>query len=234
MKFWHRLSEKLNFLACPACSSGNGYGINELCDDCRKKLVFFSDFCCKNCGGELDGVLGCCSKCLKEGVRPFDEAASVFAYRDFGRDIVLKFKSADALPFGRIFGRMAADRLLEYYAHWEFDMIVPVPLHWSRRFSRTYNQSAIFAEFLAERLHVPCVHKALRRVKRTRSQKFLSGKERHNNLRDAFKGRPELVKNRKILLADDIFTTGATLSCCAEELKKCGAERIYVISIARA
>lgn len=228
------ISEKLNFLACPACNSGNGHGINDLCDECRKKLLFFGDNVCYGCGGELDGVLSCCSKCMKEDKRPFLEAASVFAYNGYGRDLILKYKSQHILPFARIFADMASERIQSHYAHWDFDMIVPVPLHWSRKFSRTFNQSELFADFLGKKLECPAVPKALQRVKRTKSQKFLSGAERHKNLRDAFRGTPNLVRNKKILLVDDVFTTGATLSCAAEALLEAGAEMVYVFSVARA
>ena len=234
MNFLCFISEKLNFLACPAFNTGNGHGINDLCDDCRKKLLFFSSDCCKTCGGELDGVLGCCSKCMKEGERPFIEAASVFAYSGFGKEIILKYKSKGAISFSRIFGRMAVKRIIENYPHWDFDIIVPVPLHWTRKFTRTYNQSELPAQFMSIALGKPCIGRALKRIKRTKNQKFLSGKERHRNLKDAFKADPKYVKNKKILLIDDVFTTGATLSCAAEELLNSGAEYVYVLSFARA
>ncbi|MBR2510180.1 MAG: ComF family protein [Lentisphaeria bacterium] len=234
MKIVRFISEKLNFLACPACNNGNGHGINDLCDDCRFKLLFFGNNVCYSCGGELDGVLSCCTKCMKEEKRPFLEAASVFAYSSYGRELILKYKSEHILPFARIFARMAAERIRSNYAHWQFDMVVPVPLHWSRKFSRTFNQSELLAEFLGKELLSPVAAQALSRTKRTKSQKFLSGTERHKNLRDAFKANPEIVKNKKVLLLDDVFTTGATLSCAAEALMNAGAECVYVLSIARA
>lgn len=234
MNFLRFVSEKLNFLACPACNTGNGCGINDLCADCRAKLLFFGNNVCYCCGGELDGVLSCCTKCMKEGKRPFIEAASVFVYSGFGRDLILKYKSEHILAFARIFSKMAAERLKSNYQHWEFDMIVPVPLHWSRKFSRTFNQSELLVSFLGKELAVPVRTNALVRVKRTKSQKFLSGAERHKNLRGAFKANPSVMKNQRILLVDDVFTTGATLSCAAEALLDGGAKHVYVLSIARA
>ena len=234
MKVLRFISEKLNFLACPACSSGNGHGINDLCDDCRRKLFFFGDNVCYACGGELDGVLSCCSKCMREDKRPFLEAASVFAYDNYGRNLILKYKSEHILPFARIFSDMAAERILANYSHWSFDMIVPVPLHWTRKFSRTFNQSALLADFLGRKLASPVRYNAISRIKRTKSQKFLSGVERHQNLKDVFKANPSIVKQKKILLIDDVFTTGATLSCAASAMLDAGAECVYVLSIARA
>ena len=234
MKILRFISEKLNFLACPACNNGNGHGINDLCDDCRFKLLYFGNNVCYSCGGELDGVLSCCTKCMKESERPFLEAASVFAYNGYGRELILKYKSERILPFARIFARMAAERLRSNYSHWQFDMIVPVPLHWSRKFSRTFNQSELLADFLGRELASPVVTQALARIKRTKSQKFLSGMERHKNLRAAFKANQKIVENKKILLIDDVFTTGATLSCAAEAIMDAGAACVYVLSIARA
>lgn len=196
--------------------------------------MFFSDICCPVCGGELDGVLACCSKCMKEGRRPFIEGASVFAYHAYGKELVLAFKGKSVLSLARVFAAMASERLRENYSHWDFDIIVPVPLHWTRKFYRSFNQSELFAAFLAKELNVPSVPKALRRIKRARSQKFLSGEERHRNLKNAFCAAANIVGGRKILLVDDIFTTGATLSCCSEELLNAGAAKVYVLSIARA
>lgn len=234
MNFLRFLSEKLNLLACPACKTGDGSGINDLCSDCRKKLLFFSDSCCKLCGGELDNVFDYCSKCIHEAQRPFAEGASVFAYQSFAREIITEYKSGKMSVYGRIFGRMAAERLRRNYTHWDFDIIVPVPLHWTRKFKRKFNQSQLIAEFISAELKVPCRPEALRRIKKAKAQKFLSAAERRMNLKNAFRGSRKIVQDMKILLIDDVFTTGATLSCAADELLNCGAKCVYVMSIARA
>ncbi len=233
MNILRRISSELNLLSCPACGIGNGGGINDLCGSCRNKLIFFSDKCCKNCGGELDGVLHCCSKCLREGERPYLEAVSVFAYRGEGKEFVLDFKSNHILPFARIFGQMLSERI-KHNKNWEFDIIVPVPLHWTRHLSRTFNQSELIAEFMAANLMRPCCPAALKRIANTRSQKFLTDKERRKNLQGAFHADINLVKNKKILLVDDIFTTGATMSAAADALLSANAECVYAASIARA
>ncbi|MBR2723373.1 MAG: ComF family protein [Lentisphaeria bacterium] len=233
MNIFRYISSELNLLSCPACGTGNGSGINDLCEECRSKLIFFSGRCCKNCGGELDGVLHCCSKCLREGERPYLEAVSVFAYCGEGKDFVLDFKSNHILPYGRIFAKMLSERIKQH-KNWDFDIIVPVPLHWTRKLSRTFNQSELVAKFMADNLMRHCCPAALRRVTHTRSQKFLSDKERHKNLQGAFQADSNSVKNKKILLVDDIFTTGATMSAAAEALLNAGAKCVYAASIARA
>lgn len=234
MNILRRISKDLNFLACPACNNGDGGGINDLCEDCRKKLLFFSDNCCKNCGGELDGVLHCCSKCVREGERPYKEAVSVFAYQSFGKELILNYKSKHTLAYARIFSRMLTLRINENYPHWNFDIIVPIPLYWTRILSRSFNQSELIAEFMSAELKCPVCKSALKRIKNTRSQKFLTDKERRKNLRGAFKGDKAQVFEKRILLVDDIFTTGATMSCAAEELLNCGAECVYAATVGRA
>lgn len=234
MNILRRISKNLNLLACPACNIGNGNGINDLCENCRRKLLFFSDNCCKNCGGELDGVLHCCSKCIREGERPYKEAVSVFAYQSFGKDLILNYKSGHILAYSRIFAEMLSMRIKENNPHWDFDIIIPVPLHRIRTLSRSFNQSELIAKFMADKLNRPVCTSALKRVKNTRSQKFLSDKERRKNLRNAFKGNEKQIANKKILLIDDIFTTGATMSAAAEELMKCGAKCVYAATIGRA
>lgn len=234
MNIFRHISEELNFLACPACGKGNGRGINALCDSCRSKLLFFSDSCCKNCGGELDGILHCCSKCVREGNRPYKEAISVFAYKSFGKELVLNYKSKHILPYSRIFSEMLSQRIQNNCSHWDFDIIVPIPLYWTRTLSRTFNQSQLLADFMAKKLQRPCCPSALKRTKNTRSQKFLSDQERRKNLCDAFKASKKVVRNQKILLVDDIFTTGATISAATEELLSCGAVCVYSATVARA
>ena len=234
MNIFRRVSKDLNFLACPACNIGDGGGLNDLCDECRSKLLFFSDKCCKNCGGELDGVLHCCSKCVREGERPYKEAVSVFAYQTFGKELILNYKSGHVLAYARIFGKMLAVRIKENYPHWDFDIAVPIPLYWTRTLSRSFNQSELIVEFMAQELKCNVCSSALKRIKSTRSQKYLADKERRKNLRGAFKGSRKLTEGRKILLVDDIFTTGATMSAAAEELMNCGAECVFAATVGRA
>jgi len=133
-----------------------------------------------------------------------------------------------AEPLGeRLAARLAA-------LNWTIDMIVPVPLHMKRLTERGYNQAQVVAEYLAGRAGLPCVPEAMRREKFTRSQVELNALERLANLSDAFQGSPELLAGRAVLLIDDVYTTGATLSNCGQAAIAVGARAIYGLTVTAA
>jgi ComF family protein len=118
--------------------------------------------------------------------------------------------------------------------NWSIDMIVPVPLHTKRLAERGYNQSQVIAEYLAAHTDMPCLPEALRRDKMTRSQVELSAADRLANLADAFRGNPALLADQTILLIDDVYTTGATMSNCAHAALSAGARAVYGLTVTAA
>lgn len=117
---------------------------------------------------------------------------------------------------------------------WDIEMIIPVPLSQQRFSERGYNQVALIAQPLAMIKNWKYAPKALKRVKHTRSQVGLNIKERQNNVRNAFRADARLIRGRKILLIDDIATTGATLLSASESLVDAGAHHVYALTTARA
>lgn len=143
----------------------------------------------------------------------------------------LKYENARALavPLGE---RLAAC-LTEL--DWAVDVIAPVPMHASRLAERGYNQAQLLAEQVARQTALPWAADAVRRWRSTPSQVGLGRVERLENVKDAFEADPSQVQNRAILLIDDVYTTGATLSTCAEALLQAGATAVYglTVSVAR-
>lgn len=223
---------KSNIFYCPQCGKKNHSYYNSLCHNCRKELNFISSNYCYSCGGELDGALAICSKCLKEKKRTFLHAISIFPYQKFNRELLLSYKNGGKIELSRFFAKTAANKLKRI--NLDFDLIIPIPLHWTKQLQRGYNQSEFLAELIAAKLNKPCVKKGLKRVKRARQQKQLNSLERHQNLRNAFLADSKIVASQKVLLIDDIFTTGATLENASSALKKAGASVVYVLTIARA
>ena len=113
-----------------------------------------------------------------------------------------------------------------------FDAMAPAPLHWRRQWQRGFNQSELLARDLARRTGIPVVH-ALRRVRSTSIQAGLINTARRKNVAGAFCARPRLVAGKRILLIDDVMTTGSTAAACASALKRAGAARVALLTVAR-
>jgi ComF family protein len=138
----------------------------------------------------------------------------------------------------RTLGGVLAEKMREciekHIAVPDIDIITPVPLHWKKINDRGFNQAQIFAEHLAQTLHIGCSAGNLIRVRKTRSQFSLKKEQRPDNVHGAFSCRNSAeFQGKKILLIDDIFTTGATANECARILKNAGAARVIALSLAR-
>lgn len=172
---------------------------------------------------------GRCALC-RLGLRGFDAVYSFGAYEGVLRELIHLLKYGRVRSLARALGeRLAAALPLDQ----RFDVIVPVPLHWRRRLARGFNQAALLAGAVARRYAVP-VSPALKRRRRTGSQAGLSHAQRRANVSGAFAvRRPKRVRGRRVLLVDDVMTTGATASACAAALKQAGAAYVAVLTLAR-
>lgn len=117
---------------------------------------------------------------------------------------------------------------------WQFDIIVPVPLHTQRLRERGYNQAKVIADALANKLDLPCESAALQKTEDTRSQVGLNRQERIQNVGAAFMADRTIIMGRALLLVDDVYTTGATLNACAAIARQAGASQVYGITVTTA
>lgn len=142
----------------------------------------------------------------------------------------LKFENAReiAIPLGERLSKCLAEQ------GWRIDMIVPVPLHMERLKARGYNQAQLLGAYVAAQHQRPLVHTAITRQRDTATQVGLSREQRQENVRDAFAADPAAVTNRRLLLIDDVFTTGATLQACASAALKAGAAAVYSLTVTAA
>jgi ComF family protein len=164
------------------------------------------------------------------GLNGFDAAYSFGAFEAELRELIHVFKYGRVETLARPLGRFLALALPRTE---QFDAVVPMPLHWRRRWSRGFNQSELLARQIARRASVP-VRNLVRRVKATPPQAGLTNAKRRSNVSAAFRvSRPERVRGLRIVLVDDVMTTGATGSACARELKRAGAARVVLLTVAR-
>jgi ComF family protein len=208
-----------------------------LCASCWKGLTFFEGAMCTICGlpFELDpGTDSLCASCQAHPPA-FDCARAALAYDDASKGAILALKRADRLEFAQLFAlwlKRAGQALLE-----ECDVIVSVPLHRLRLWTRRYNQSALLAQRLARATGKPFDPFVLARTRATPSQGNMpSAKARQRNVRGAFKvpdRRAAAISGRTVLLIDDVLTTGATIQACAKALRRAGAAKVLVLTIAR-
>jgi len=207
-----------------------------VCERCiREPEPFDAEFYCISCRTPfvnefpLDSE-GRCALC-RSGLRGFDAAYSFGSYGGTLRELIHLLKYSRMSPLARPLGGLLLRSLPRDEA---FDSIVPVPLHWRRQWDRGFNQSEALARELARSTGLP-VCKSLRRVKSTAAQAGLSNSGRRNNVAQAFQcHRADAVKGRRILLVDDVMTTGSTATACARALKSAGAVRVSLLTVARA
>ena len=233
MKFFRHLLNQIWEFPCPLCGCDNPqrHDFNSFCPECLESLPLLHGRRCPGCGGELDGIFEQCSHCLQMPPRPWNHAMSVMQMRDSAEKVIYALKFGGAVAMARPLAELAAPLLDN--PDFASDMIVPVPLHWYRQLQRTYNQSALLAIMLSKKLNIP-YKTPLKRIRHTVRQATLSREERLKNLKDAFAVPcPATVAGKKILLTDDVLTTGSTLHACAQTLLSAGAAEVNVFTVAR-
>ena len=208
-----------------------------LCAACWQNVRFLDGPMCAACGLPFEFDPGGDTLCAACHARPpaFDKARAVMRYDESSRGPILALKHGDRLDLSPVFARWLDRGGRELLA--EADLIVPVPLHPSRLWSRRYNQSAELARALGRLAAKPCDVLALTRSRATPSQGAMrSAKARRRNMLGAFKVEPRhksAIAARNILLVDDVLTTGATVDACARALKRAGAAKVLVLALAR-
>lgn len=214
----------------------NSVGPLHLCPDCYGDLPFLAPPCCSRCGKPFagSGPHHPCSACLLHPP-PWEQARAALVYERGCRDLIHAFKYRQRSQLRRPLALLTAERLAEFARDCRADYLVPVPLHRKRLRSRGFNQSVLLAELLAQHWQLPLLRQGLRRIRWTTPQIELHADERAANLRDAFAvSDPQQISGARLLLVDDVFTTGATLAECSRTLLKAGATAVCAVTVARA
>lgn len=237
---WNFFDAGLNLVypaVCQFCREQRAtYDECYICGDCREKVRVIDGAFCSRCGIPYDGAITGAFECgeCKDVDLKFDAARAAVRVNAFMLDVVHRYKYGRALWLEKFLGdylvEAAAPELRE--DHWDF--IVPVPLHSVKQREREFNQAERLARYLGDATGIPVNTKVLKRITPTESQTRLSRTERAENVRKAFALRGAVdLKGARIVIVDDILTTGATTSACAGVMKKAGASAIQVWTVAR-
>jgi ComF family protein len=219
---------------CAACREPvTGAG---LCAACWSKLSFIAPPFCARLGipFPFDPGPGVLSMEAIADPPAYDRARAAVRFDETARLLVHALKYRDRLDLAPILGGWMANAGSELTA--AADLIVPVPLHWRRQWARRFNQSALLAEVVGKASGLPVAHGVLRRIKATPQQVGLARNERALNVQGAFAVRPDArieVAGRRLVLVDDVLTTGATIEACTRALMRSGAAAVDVLVFAR-
>lgn len=215
---------------CPICDRLSGKPA-KICNDCRKKLKYINSPRCLKCGKavENDDVEVCfdCSKHIHE----FDRGLALWGYTDETRNSVYRFKYQNCRIYSKVYVDEIVSNLGEIISSWKCDVIIPIPIHARKFRERGFNQAELLAKDMAAILGIGLDTELISRNRYTKPQKELDDNERIKNLENAFTITKNVVQYKKVLLVDDIYTTGSTIDACARVLKEKGVEQVFAVCL---
>lgn len=221
---------------CFHCGADAPTELRYICWDCMTKMQFVQPAYCQICGRMVAGVVGedyVCLECLKE--RPaFDQARACFIYEDPIRELIHNIKYNNHIWLVPDLARLMARAASIYFDATKIEGIAFVPLYPTKYRERGFNQSELLARQLASTMHIPLLNNCLRRTEMTVSQTRLTRSMRKRNVAHVFiSDWKSWLDGKRVLLVDDVMTTGATLNACAKALKDKGAASVYGLTAAR-
>ena len=185
---------------------------------------------CKKCGNPIrQKEAEFCYDCEREDLC-YEQGRSLWLHKMPVSSSIYAFKYKNRRVYGEVYGREMAKTFRKIIRLWEIDVIVPVPLHRKKQKKRGYNQAEILAKEIGFRVGIPVDTTLVKRKKNTVPQKEFTRKERKKNLKNAFEVTGK-VEGKRVLIIDDIYTTGSTIDSISILLKKAGAEKTYFLTI---
>ncbi|PXV90172.1 ComF family protein [Lachnotalea glycerini] len=218
-------------LTCPVCQEVLKVNYIQICDTCKKSLPYIGEPMCKKCGKPLMlEEQEYCYDCSKKE-HLFNKGIALWVYDDRIKGSLYRFKYNNKREYAKVYANEIMHKYGEKIMSWNVDAIIPVPLHKSKLRSRGYNQAEILAKELSTYIGAPVYTNCVKRIRKTLPQKGLNNKQRINNLKNAFKIVNFDVKLNKVLLIDDIYTTGVTMDGVAEVLRETGVSDTYFVTV---
>lgn len=216
---------------CPVCDKILRYGYGKICISCRSKLMYIREPRCKKCGKQMNQYeQEYCLDCKKH-IHMFQSGVSLLMHTKEVRNSVYAIKYKGRREYIDFY----TDEIVRLYKDeiqsWEAEVLIPVPLYWKKKLRRGYNQAEQIAKSLSAKLGISVDKDILRRIKNTRPQKELNDIQRKTNLKNAFSVREDKNTFKKIIIVDDIYTTGSTIDACALALNRHNDKEIFYICI---
>lgn len=231
MKKWKEIIVSIFFPRhCPLCDEVILYG-QDTCQTCRKKVPYIKEPACKKCGKQLENERQeYCGDCSRKR-HYYQQGKAVFSYQKEMKLSMYRFKYSNKREYADFYAKEAVQRYKNWFVGRGIEVIIPVPMYSGKKRGRGYNQAEVFAKCLGAQANIPVETKLVRRIKNTTPQKELNDKQRKDNLKGAFQVKTNIVKYSKILLVDDIYTTGATVDAIAKLLLEQGVKEVYFMSV---
>ena len=234
-KFKEKLNNLINFLfplnhTCNLCGREIFSG-EYFCESCESEMVYNDKTICNHCGRRTFNNEEYCVSCSGRETY-FEKARSVYVYAGAIKPLITKFKYNSKKYIAKIFAKQLS--LLYYKSFFNCDLVLFTPMTSERREERGYNQAEVLAEEFCKLTKLELCNDCLIKSKETQRQATTeSAKERHENLKGSFKvENKDKIKGKKLLLIDDVMTTGATVEIICNELKRAGAKEVYVLTVA--
>lgn len=213
----------LNLIYPPSCGICGKFSKNNLCKKCELKLK--------------DHELSEKQSYRKLKGKHFDSFFSLFKYEGIIREKIIEYKFEDKPYLYKLFSKIISKKVKIFgLLESGYDIIIPVPIHKKKKWLRGYNQTELISKEISKDMNIEYQNNMLVKIKNTESQSSLSKKDRKSNIKDVFGLNYkciEKIKNKKIILFDDIYTTGSTVNECSKVLKKYGVGEILVLTIAK-
>lgn len=223
---------------CPICGVLLKHAEKQICLSCYKTLPRVREPRCARCGKPIAVVeeqycYDCAEKRKRQDV--LAKGTALWVYDARMKQAMADFKYEGCVEDGAFFAGELYRSCGDEMAGWQVEAIIPVPLHRRKRWFRGYNQAAVLAEELGECMKLPVLKGVLQRICYTKPQKGLAPKQRAENVKGAFAlaahGKEQLASLRRVLLVDDIYTTGATLEACGDILRRSGVQEVYFVCL---
>lgn len=228
---YQRLLDILYPPRCPICQEIVDRRGHLLCDACRKHVRPIQEPCCRKCGKPLDcEEKEYCADCERK-THYYTRGIAVFPNTGAIQKSIYQLKFHNKREYVPFFVDEMAKYGRKKAEQWKPEALIPVPMHRKKERQRGFNQAALLAEGLGKAWNIPVRTDLILRIRKTLPQKEMIERNRQNNLKNAFKMTQFDVKLKRVMIVDDIYTTGNTIDAIAQELRKAGVEEIYFITL---